>query len=102
VRKFPLLPGSTWGDSALCPWCSAYTDDATVRLEALAMAFIDDSLRNPRRNDDGTADPSALVMTCDACGKPSMVALRRDRDGAVMQLIPVRTEADARLIRGEA
>ena len=92
----------TLGAYPCCPWCKADVSEVQVPLAALVSAHEDGTLRHPQRAGDGRPPDGALVLDCDACGRPFMLALP-DRLGGFdnpTRLTPVRTAADVRYLMG--
>lgn len=100
----PQLPPDTlFGDtSSRCPWCAQSVETATVTLEALLNAHEHGVLTFAPRNEDGTADASALTTECPNCQRPFMVAMKSWAEGRFLRLIAVRTQADVQWLAGRS
>lgn len=95
--SLPRNTSADYGDFPFCPWCQEPPFDLTIRLEAVMTALDRGLGRWVERSDDGGTDAD-IVCDCPSCAKPFAIALKRD--GLV--LLPVRTEADRRLLAGDA
>lgn len=97
------LPARTTGSftngDLRCPWCGAHVEAATVTVESLLFGWCCHGLTNGRRERDGAGDPHGVEVTCPECRKPSMILLQHVRGERAVELWPIRTEADLRLLR---
>ncbi|MGQ3041429.1 MAG: hypothetical protein ACT6TH_14485 [Brevundimonas sp.] len=96
MTQLPRNTTADYGDFPFCPWCREAPYELTVSLEALMVSLQRGLGHWVEVEPDGSTDAD-IVCDCPHCSKPFAVALKAE--GVV--LIPVRTEADRRLLAGE-
>lgn len=94
--NLPHNTSALYGDFPCCPWCREAPYDLTVSLEALMAALMRGLGHWVEVEPDGRTDAD-IVCDCPHCAKPFALALKWER----VVLIPVRTDADRRLLAGE-
>lgn len=99
------FPKPTWStEGPRCPWCGSIdVAEATITLDQLDQAWRHDAFSAEEIDARGRPTADSLIADCPDCGRPFLISCRQETHfyGRRLKLQPIRTEADARLLRGE-
>jgi hypothetical protein len=99
------MPDRTWTSDIWgprCPWCRQDIDDVAVTLADLTAAWVERSATGKGNWLYRERPFNGIPAACNACGKAILVKLVVDDGDRRMIVAGVRTEADQRLLAGEA